>query len=63
MADKGVLYMHEYKVAWLDHFGNRHESIAHGDNPHDAELEVWEKNQECLGIICTYQLDGLKKTA
>ena len=52
--------MHEYKVTWLDHFGNRHEDIVHNDTAHDAELDVWEKHQECLGIITTYQLDHQK---
>lgn len=48
--------MHKYKVSWLDHYGNRHESIVENDNMHKAELAVWEANQECLGIINTAQI-------
>jgi hypothetical protein len=48
--------MHIYKVRWIDHDGEKHESVVRADTISEAELKVWENNGECLGMMGSYQI-------
>lgn len=49
--------MYQYKVTWLDHCGEKHESLVTADTITNAEIRVWEENVECLGLIKTVQMN------
>lgn len=48
--------MYIYKVRWVDHDGEKHESVVRADALSEAEIKVWEANAECLGIESSYQI-------
>ena len=55
-ALKRGAYMYIYKVRWVDHDGEKHESVVKADALSEAEIKVWEANTECLGIEGSYQI-------
>lgn len=49
--------MHEYKVAWLDTRGEKHETIVTATNITQAERAVWQDEEACLNVMRTIQID------
>lgn len=48
--------MYIFKVRWIDHDGEKHETTVRADTILEAELKVWESKTECLGMMGSYQI-------